>query len=291
MRTWPWIALVLAGAGAYFWTRPYGALTGAVKLTSSRPAVGLTWWTTKGQPGGWEGQLGAFDFVTVKTMQSTGLFDPEEGAPVIAAARAQGVPVHSWGWANSRTPEEGRAEGLAAAKVAGQIGAGAHWVNAEHQWAGTLGEPGAADPVGSIAAFVQGFRELEPGIPLVFNGATSWTATRLKGLDDQIASLFDVYGPMIYSAGAEGGVSTMRKKWIRGSERARRVGIPYAPMIGSGRQDAAGKYWTNLEAVADIQEEHPADWIAVWMGPSFAPRIWSSNQLNPSLTQFAQAVS
>lgn len=293
MPKWLFWILGLGGAGAaYLSTRAYGALRGAVKLTSKKPAVGLTFWLSKNNPPQWRQELRPFGFVTVKTMSGTKRSDTSQSGPVIEAARAAGVPVHSWGWANARSVEEAAMEGSLAAQAALELGAPAHWVNAEHQWAGGYsGEAGAPDPLAAMAAYVQAFRQDAPGIILVFNGTTSWISSRLKGLDEQIASLFDVYGPMIYSSGSEGGTKTMRKKWALGHARAKAVGIPYAPMIGSGRQDKKGNYWSNLASVAEIQAELPADWIAVWMAPGRLDRIYTANQLNPSLADFSRGVA
>ena len=154
-----------------------------------------------------------------------------------------------------------------------------------------MGQAGAPDPLASMTAFVAAFRAAAPGTLLVFNSTTSWISSRLKGLDEPIAALFDVYGPMVYSSGSEGGSKTLRKKWARGYANAQAVGIPFAPMIGSGRRDKKGNYWTNLDSVAQLQAEQPADWITVWMAPGRLDRMYTANAVNPSLAEFAEAMA
>lgn len=293
MDRWIWWALGLMGAaGAYLATRPFGALQGAVKITSSKPAIGLTWWLSSGNDPQWKSALSSFDFVTVKMLNGTKPMKSSENAPVIAAARDAGVPVHGWSYCNARSPQEGAVEGAAAAQAALELGAAAYWINAEHQWAGGyMGEAGAPDPLAAMTALVQAFRERAPGVILVFNCTTSWISKRLRGLDEPIAALFDAYGPMLYSSGSEGGKNTLRKKWGRGYGTAQAVGIPFTPMIGSGRMDKGGRFWTNLDSVIQIQREQPAQWITAWIAPKQADRLYAANNLNPSLADFAEVIS
>lgn len=288
-QNWWWAALLgVAAAAAYAVSRPFGALRGMVRLTSKRPALGLTWWLSVGQPDGWQDHLSRVDFVTVKVTDGTRILGDKQAGAVVAAARAAGTPVQTWSYHYARTEAAAHAEGIAAAREALRLGAKAHWVNAEHQWAGGyMDHTGAADPVASMVALVAAFRATAPGIAVIFNSTTSWMSPRLTpALDRDVASLFDAYGPMIYSSGSTGGVKTMRKKWGRGYAIAQELGIPFCPMVGSGRRDKNGKFWTNFDGLAAIQAEQPADWIAFWVAPGQADRLYTANALNPSIAEF-----
>lgn len=275
-------------------TRPFGALRGLVRLTSSKPAVGLTFWKTSMDDADWQGQIAPFDFVTFKVANGTTVLSDKELGPVYTAAQAAGVPVQTWTYNNLRSREEANNEGIVAAEQALRYGAKAHWVNAESQWSGGYsGQAGAPDPYSSMEAFVYAFRTTAPHVRLVFNSTTSWISPRLTpALDRKIAALFDVYGPMVYSSGSQGGVKTMRKKWERGRAVATELGIPFAPMMGSGRQDRkTGSYWTNIPELAALQDEMPADWVTFWMAPTYLDRIYAGNPLNPSLQDFKGAMA
>jgi hypothetical protein len=281
------------GAGG-FWlkSRPFGALRGLVRLTSSKPAIGLTWWLSATQPPGWEDKIGAFDFCTVKVSDGRKALGDKQIARVAEACRAAGTPLQSWSYNYATTNEKAHAEGILAAQEAIRVGARAHWINCEHQWAGGyMGQTGADNPAETMQTLVNAFRVTAPHIRVIFNSTTSWMSPRLTPeIDRQIAALFDAYGPMVYSSGSTGGAKTMRKKWARGYAIAQEVGIPYCPMVGSGRQDKKGQYWTNFEALAQVTEEMPADWIAFWIAPGQADRIYTANALNPSLADFAGVV-
>lgn len=283
---------VLGAGGYYLMTRPYGALRGIVRLTSGKPAVGLTFWRTSGDAdSSWANSIGSFDFVTFKITNGTKVLSDRQYAPVIAAANAAGTPIHTWSYNNLRTESEAANEGRIAAEVATRLGAKAHWTNAEHQWAGGyMGQQGAADPYGSMVAFVNAFRTTAPTIRLIFNSTTSWISPRLNAeTDRRIAALFDAYGPMIYSSGSTGGIGTMKKKWMRGKTIADEIGIPFVPMLGSGRQDTNGQFWTNLPELAALQAEAPADWLTFWLAPGYLDRIYTANSLNPSLADFSES--
>lgn len=288
---WKWIAFLAAlGAGGFYLsTRPFGALRGLVRLSSKKPAVGLTWWLTTSQKDtNWREYVKDFDFCTVKVTDKTRALGDKELGAVVEACKAAGTPIQSWSYNYARSNEEARAEGIAAASEALRIGARAHWINCEHQWAGGyMGEAGAPDPVATMQALVESFRSAAPGIPVIFNSTTSWMSRRLSPETDRaIASMFDAYGPMLYSSGSTGGIKTMRKKWRRGWDIAKEVGIPFCPMMGSGRMDKKGQFWTNLPALAELNAEMPADWITFWIAPSGSDRLYASNALNPSLVEF-----
>ena len=280
---------ILGAGGIYLLTRPFGALRGLVAMKSRTPAVGLTFWQTSSDNRDWQPAVEAFDFVTFKTVNGTKVLGNKQWAPVYEAAQAAKVPFHTWGYHNLRTPDEAAREGVIAAQEAARLGAVAHWTNAESQWAGGYsGQPGAADPYQSMVSFVNAFRTTAPNIRLIFNSTTSWISPRLnRDTDRRIAALFDAYGPMIYSSGSAGGSNTMRKKWARGKAIADEIGIPFVPMLGSGRRDKKGQYWTNLGDLAELQEQAPADWITFWMAPGYLDRIYAANDLNPSLADFA----
>ena len=295
MRPYLWILglLGLAGAGFYAVTRPFGALRGSVRFRSSKPAVGLTWWLSQGQPGGWQEKIGDFDFCVVKVTDGRKALGDKELGAVVEACRNAGTPVQSWSYCYAKTVSQAHAEGQVAAQEAKRIGARAHWMNCEHQWAGGyMGEAGADDPFETMQALVAAFRVGAPGVPVIFNSTTSWMSPRLTPqLDRAIAGLFAAYGPMVYSSGQQGGTATMRKKWVRGHAIASELGIPFCPLLGSGRESkkTPGSYWTNLQGIRDLQDEMPADWGTFWIAPGGADRIYAANALNPSLSDFARS--
>jgi hypothetical protein len=291
---WAWILAILTAAGgavAYAVTRPFGALKGVVRFTSSKPAVGITWYLKTGNEGS-ERYAGDFDFVVVKTTDGQSRKSGDQYRELVAQADDAGTPVHAWSYCYATDPDRARKEGKAAAEAALAIGARAQWINCEHQWAGGYsGEAGAADPFTAMEALVLSFRAHAPGIPVVFNSTTSWMSPRLDAEADRaIASLFDAYGPMVYSSGSDGGRKTMRRKWERGYKVAIDVGIPFVPLLGSGREDynVAGRYWSNLDTAHELQREMPADWITFWIAPNGGDRIYAANALNPSLIDFAE---
>ena len=293
---WGWIFALMAAAGgavAYAVSRPFGALRGIVRFTSSKPAVGFTWWVKSGNEGA-EKYVGNFDFVVVKTTDGRSDKGDNHYGALVDAAHAAGTPVHAWSYFYATSVEKAAQEAVVAAKAALRMGAKAQWINAEHQWSGGyMGEKGAPDPYAAMEALVSAFRATAPGIPVVFNSTTSWMSPRLnKETDQAIANLFDAYGPMVYSSGSDGGINTMRKKWERGYKIAQTAGIPFAPLLGSGREDTkvAGRYWTNLKAVEEIQQEMPAEWLTFWIAPGGAITLYQGNALNPSLSDFSAAV-
>jgi hypothetical protein len=172
------------------------------------------------------------------------------------------------------------------------MGIKCYWVNAEKHWLGLGDEPDVSDPLIAMAAYVAAFRAVAPGVTLVNNSMTGWMSYDIRG-DREIAllQLFDVYAPMVYAKSRE----TQKKKWVRGFELARAAGRPYAPMLGSGREEG-GSFWGYFYSggseagVLELQKDYPAEWLTFWIAPSDPDRLWAANEQNPAIIDFKAEV-
>ena len=283
-----WIlALVVAVGVGYLITRPKGAFSVALRAGASVPATGFAMIAQKYMEAGWEGRLSEFDFVSVKIADGGGAYGGTEPAETLALARMSGCGLQGWGYHYLRDLDAGAREGGAAASIALARGVGAYWVNAEDHWLGIWKAEGTnpEDPFGAMAAFVAAFRAGAPGVELVFNGIAGAKLTNVIGdREAELASLFDLWGPMCYGTAA----GTIAGKWQHGYGVAKAAGVGYAPMVGSGRYEAGVGYWgythdqNSGPGLLSVSADYPSDWVAFWVGTA-TEMLTESNDQNPQL--------
>ena len=283
------LLLALLGVGVFLATRgtARGALSGTVRLGSTKPATGLQVPYGALLPPGWDSTLPRpFEFLVGKIVDGDRA-KTHDTAIIAEAAKQSGVPFHGFGYHYLRSAAEAQAEAIVAAREALAWGAKAYWVDAEHEWTGTWGAPPNPGFVEHMATFVATFRGHAPGVKLVgqFLGPWRWGTSAERA--PEVAAMFDYFAPMLYATKRK----TIASRWAEGYAVARAAGVPFAATLGSGRKDDKGAdYWGYAFAkgsepgAVDLARMFPPEWVAFYVGPGGGTdMILGGNMVNPDL--------
>jgi hypothetical protein len=245
-------------------------------------------WAPVAARAGFEPMIKVCDGLNVWRHENAGAFDE---------AHAAGLRPMGWGYHYGETVADAEAEAEAAAEACALWGVHTYAVNAEKQWFGAWGSPPVADPAAAQLAFAARFRELAPGVKLWWNGF-GWerykdsSGTYRDGVTAQSMRAFDAFAPMLYRAGTD--TAKLRAKiaesWAKMREKATRWGLPFCPMVGSGRISSETGHVQGLYLdapdgpglVSLVAANQPDAWC-VWYGSGSTGMLTEGNYASPAL--------
>jgi hypothetical protein len=276
--------LALAAGLYWLWSRSVGggAVSGVV------PRFTLMVFKRSHLDPGWPQALRALGCgINVKIADGAKRMFAGGGAAELAQqARAAGVYVEGWGYHYLRTSAAAVEEARAAAEAALAHKVAIYWVDAEKEWAGVEGEPRTTNPPAAALAFLAEFRRLAPGVRLVW-ASYSFPRTSAKTggrplTTDEVLKACDASAPQCYGTDRQ----TIRDKVADRAKRAERLGVPFWPIIGSGRIDAQGRVWGwTVDVLAWLKSgTHRIGRVCVWYGAGSAPMLTEKNKVNPPLS-------
>tara|TARA_R110002020_G_scaffold78506_1_gene197392 strand:- start:3329 stop:6277 length:2949 start_codon:yes stop_codon:yes gene_type:complete len=265
----------------------------------------------------WQSVLPSFDAVSLKVMDQARTFTAGKNIEFIQTLQGMGMPVQGWGYHYCRDIIEATNEATAAARICKKLGLKAYWWNAEKHWAGRSGQPVTVDPPGAALQFVHIFKKNAPGVALIFNGfsAKEWSPQNgypvRSGLPDYLMQAFDGFGPMNYATTP----GTVVDKFVKRGSRATALGVPYCPMVGTGRvgliKNGKPEIWgfandqgikngpkynkrgsknaDGLLTLAGYTDPKPI-WFAYYYGNNTGPIASKGNYVNPPLIKLAAAL-
>jgi len=198
----------------------------------------------------WVEYLGNFYGVSCKICDGRSMFTKKPG-PLLDGATAAGIQRLGWGFHYCKTPKRAREEAEEVARAVERWGVVEYAWNVEGHFFGCWGKEALPVPVAERATiFAQRFRELLPGVKLVYNGLSYKSyyydsdGKRRTGIGAAMtADNFDRYTPMMYHRGRD--TVEDRQYWARLLPKSAKKfpNVPeWGPMTGTGRQKMVGDY-------------------------------------------------
>lgn len=166
-----------------------------------------------------------WDFVSLKIIDNTHLFDATETRQAVSMLHRHGVPVHGWGYHYCASAAHTEQEAWAAAAACVEYGIDVYHWDAEIEW------KSGPDPPGMAKLFAERFRAGAPGVTLVANCFSS-------PLTAGAAACYDGWEPQLYGTR----ISTIARKWDRLVDKFG-DGVDRYAMVGTGRVDAHDNVW------------------------------------------------